>query len=227
MKPYTICHMIESLDGRIDCDMTEKIEQGNEYYEALDQLDCDSMLSGRVTSAMHYATGAFTSKGQSVGHTAWHKALEGVGFYVIADTRGSLCYDVAMIDNMNLLILTSEKATDDYLDYLKSNEISYIAVGKDSIDLPQAMEMLAEHFGVERLAVCGGGHINGSFLREGLLNEISMQIAPGIDGREGMAASFDGGAVTVEPSLLSLKSVERMGDTIWMRYTVKLINLRT
>ena len=25
MKPYTICHMIASVDGRIDCDMTEQI----------------------------------------------------------------------------------------------------------------------------------------------------------------------------------------------------------
>lgn len=220
MKPYIICHMIESIDGRIDCAMTEKIEQGDEYYEALDKLDCDSMLSGKVTSVMHFASGEFTSKGQSVGHTTWHKALDGLGYDIIADTRGSLCYDITMIGNRNLLILTSEKATDDYLDYLKSHDISYIAVGKDSIDLPKAMEILAEHFSVKRLAVCGGGHINGSFLREGLLDEISMQVAPGIDGREGMTASFDGGAPTVEPSLLSLQSVECMGDTIWMRYTI-------
>ena len=37
MKPYIICHMMASIDGRIDCDMTEHIG-GNEYYEALEQL---------------------------------------------------------------------------------------------------------------------------------------------------------------------------------------------
>lgn len=25
MRPYIICHMMASLDGRIDCDMTEQI----------------------------------------------------------------------------------------------------------------------------------------------------------------------------------------------------------
>ena len=31
---------------RIDCDMTEQIEGGNEYYEALEALACPSMLMG-------------------------------------------------------------------------------------------------------------------------------------------------------------------------------------
>ena len=34
MRPYTICHMMASLDGRIDCDMTEQIDDTNHYYEA-------------------------------------------------------------------------------------------------------------------------------------------------------------------------------------------------
>lgn len=220
-RPYIVCHMIESLDGRIDCAMTEKIEGGDEYYTALDALGCDSSLSGKVTSAMHYATGEFESVGKPIGHVAWYKAMEGVGFDIIADTRGTLCYDEAMNGKRNMLILMSEEASKDYLDYLKAQGISYLAVGKEKIDLHKAMELLAEHFGVERLAICGGGHINGAFLREGLLDEISMQIAPGIDGRKGMVASFDGAAIDIEPTLLSLKSVERMGDTVWMRYSIK------
>lgn len=53
-RPYIISHMMASVDGRIDCDMTEKIG-GDEYYDALAGLDCDSTLSGRVTMQMHYA----------------------------------------------------------------------------------------------------------------------------------------------------------------------------
>lgn len=33
MKPYIICHMIQSIDGRIDYDMTEKIDDTEHYYE--------------------------------------------------------------------------------------------------------------------------------------------------------------------------------------------------
>lgn len=35
MKPYVICHMVASIDGRIDCSMVDKIS-GEEYYTALD-----------------------------------------------------------------------------------------------------------------------------------------------------------------------------------------------
>lgn len=38
MRPYVICHMMASLDGRIDCAMTEQIDDTNHYYEALKQL---------------------------------------------------------------------------------------------------------------------------------------------------------------------------------------------
>ena len=60
MRPYIICHMMASLDGRIDCGMTEQIDDTNHYYEALAQLGCPSTLEGKTTLAMHYAQdGAF------------------------------------------------------------------------------------------------------------------------------------------------------------------------
>ena len=32
VRPYTICHIMASLDGRIDCDMIEKIDNTDHYY---------------------------------------------------------------------------------------------------------------------------------------------------------------------------------------------------
>lgn len=61
---------------------------------------------------------------------------------------------------------------------MKCRGISYIAVGKGAIDFKKALEMLVEHFGTKRVAVVGGGHINGSFLREELLDEVSMVYGP-------------------------------------------------
>lgn len=55
MRPYIVCHMMASVDGRIDCAMTEQIESGDEYYEALAELGCPSLLMGRVTMQLHYA----------------------------------------------------------------------------------------------------------------------------------------------------------------------------
>lgn len=84
------------------------------------------------------------------------------------------------------------------------------------------MELLCSHFGVARMAVTGGGHINGAFLQAGLLDEVSFMVAPGIDGRAGMPAVFDGIADSSRAAtLLRLCSVKQMGETVWMRYNFK------
>lgn len=222
MKPYIICHMMASVDGRIDCDMTEKIS-GNEYYAALDLLECPSQLSGKVTARMHYArSGHFDAHEQCVGRTIFYKAREAEGYAIVTDSSGTLLYDGNSLDGKPLLVVTSEQVAADYLQLLEDKGISYIATGTGRTDLVKAMDILAREFGVKRLAVCGGGHINGAFLEAGLLDEVSLQIAAGIDGRQGMPAVFDGITDNNHPPVpLRLQSVRRMEgtDTVWMRYT--------
>lgn len=46
MKPYIVCHMMASVDGRIDCAMTEQIESGDEYYEALGRTRVSLVVDG-------------------------------------------------------------------------------------------------------------------------------------------------------------------------------------
>ncbi|MFR3921175.1 MAG: dihydrofolate reductase family protein [Dysosmobacter welbionis] len=58
-----------------------------------------------------------------------------------------------------------------------------LLTGKERIDLARATEILATEFGVERMAVVGGSAINTSFLDAGLLDEVSILIGAGIDGR--------------------------------------------
>lgn len=85
------------------------------------------------------------------------------------------------------------------------------------------MEILHDAFAIERLAVLGGGHINGGFLSAGLIDEVSLLVAPGIDGRKGMTALFDGiEDMKKTPSHLKLESFERLdNDVMWLRYLVK------
>ena len=49
IKPYIVCHMMTSVDGRIDCAMTEHLPGVQEYYDTLDALDAPTRISGRVT----------------------------------------------------------------------------------------------------------------------------------------------------------------------------------
>lgn len=222
MKPFIISHMMESVDGRIDCAMTEQIEPSNAYYDALDQLDCPTTLEGRVTMQIHFAESEpFVAKDSTpIGRTAFHKASAESGYAVAIDTMGKLKWPSNMHDGKPLLVVTSETCAKEYLDTLTTQGISWIAVGTERIDLAKAVDILNTEFGVKRMAVVGGGHINGAFLEAGLLDEVSVMIGPGIDGRKGMASVFDGIADANRPAtLLKLNSIERMGDTVWLRYT--------
>ena len=127
-----------------------------------------------------------------------------------------------MLYTLNRNVITRQRAQSrclsEHADSLAARNISWIAVGKSSIDLKRAMEILRAEFGIERLSVTGGGNINAAFLKEGLLDEVSMMWCPGIDGRYGMTAAFDGLTKDFPPTKLRLMSVEKLGETIWARY---------
>ena len=81
-----------------------------------------------------------------------------------------------MHDGKPLLVITSEACAKEYLDACTAQHISWIAVGENRIDLAKAVDMLNTEFGVNRMAVVGGGHINGAFLEVGLLDEASVRL---------------------------------------------------
>ena len=83
-----ICHMMASLDGCIDCDMTSHLGSKG-YYEALEALKIDTTVEGKVTALHHYASGTYTPiDPTSVGKPEFFKSHESEKWAVIADTRG-------------------------------------------------------------------------------------------------------------------------------------------
>ena len=215
--------MMESLDGRIDCAMTEKLAGSEEYYSAIKELELPSVLFGRVTAQMEVTSEPPFSgnAGEPLGKEAVHKAESAEGYTVVADTRGTLGWRDGTADGRPLLILLSERAGQNYLKYLESKGISYIVAGKERIDPARAAEILYSEFGVQRLGVEGGGTVNAGFLAAGLLDEISIILAPGIDARGGMRASFDGLPEGTEPVRLKLLSAKTFDDgALWLRYSL-------
>lgn len=193
-RPYIICHMMTSVDGRIDCDMTAQLQGVKEYYSTLESLDTPTTLSGRVTAQLELAnSGKFEPKTQTyLNKESFTQNTIADSYDVVVDTKGTLLWDDDSTYNKPHIIITSEQVNLDYLDYLNSKHISWVATGKKEINLTRAVEILSEQFKVSRMAIVGGGHIDGSFLDAGLTDEISILIGSGVDGRNGMPAVFDG-----------------------------------
>jgi 2,5-diamino-6-(ribosylamino)-4(3H)-pyrimidinone 5'-phosphate reductase len=135
---------------------------------------------------------------------------------------GKLRWPGGGIDGDHLICVASERAPEDYLSMLREKDISYIVAGAPTIDLVNAVNLLGEHFGIRRLLLEGGGHINGAFLEAGLVDEVSLLLVPGIDGRHEIPAVFDGVDTERKTAVpLKLKSVDRRErDTLWLRYEV-------
>lgn len=220
-RPYIICLMMQSVDGRVACDMVDKIS-GDEYYEVLESLNCPSNVEGKHSYQIHYC--GFEefkpSVSGGVGEETFFVASKAEGYSISVDTRGTLLWDGT--DNTDRLCIVSEQVSEEYLAYLRDKNISYIAAGKEHIDLARAMEILYREFGVKRLAVVGGGKVNGGFLSAGLIDEINVMIAPGIDGRLGQPALFDGLEDREDylPVKLDFKEVS-LSLTEWSGYAIQ------
>ncbi len=222
-RPYIICHMMTAVDGRIDCAMTEQLPGVQEYYNTLDSFDAPTRVSGRITAELEMALpGRFSSKVSTpLGKEAFHKAAAADGYDVVVDTHGTLLWEDQADAQRPVLVLTAERVNQEYLDYLTGKHISCIACGKEHIDLKRACEILAGDFAVERMVVVGGGHINAGFLAAGLLDEVSILIGAGIDGRGGMRAVFDGLPMDRPVTPLKLAQVQSFeSGAVWIRYRV-------
>lgn len=221
-KPYIACHMMMSVDGRIDCAMTSKLAGVDEYYATLDALNVPTRISGRITAKLEMAEGPWEATDPApYGKPGFSKAVAADAYEVVFDTHGSLSWNHGTSYERPLLIVTSEQVSAEYLSYLDGQGISWIVCGGRRIDVERAVDVLADEFDVQRMATVGGGAINAAFLDAGLLDEVSILLGPGIDARAGMASTFDGLPGDREPFQLELKHVESYDDgAIWIRYDV-------
>jgi 2,5-diamino-6-(ribosylamino)-4(3H)-pyrimidinone 5'-phosphate reductase len=193
-------------------------------WAANSKLSGDAWICGRTTMQQHFADAEpFVSTTNSpAGTPSIHVARHTESYAISVDTLGKLRWTKNEVDGDHIICVLSERVSTDYLAMLRDNGVSYVVTGIHSVDLVNAMEMLAEHFGIRTLLLEGGGHINGGFLESGLVDEVSLLLLPGIDGRHDIPAVFDGvnpaNGATVP---LKLNSVERRDhDALWIRYEV-------
>jgi 2,5-diamino-6-(ribosylamino)-4(3H)-pyrimidinone 5'-phosphate reductase len=223
MKPYIICHMVSSVDGKIDGAALNSVMADGEYEATGAKLKGDAWICGRTTMQQHFAEKKpFASTSQKpAGPRPVFVARRAKSYAISIDTHGKLRWPGGDLDGDHLICIVSEQAPEDYLDMLREKGISYVVSGKSSIDLRKAVDQLGKHFGIRTLLLEGGGHINGAFLQAGLVDELSLLVVPGIDGRHDIPAVFDGLAQSKKAIPLKLKSLEcRKRDTLWLRYQV-------
>ena len=225
MKPYIICFMISSVDGRIKQNNWPIKNPGRIYEEHAAKIKADGWIVGRITMQ------EFSSKNPRRKRPGRFDVPKGdfvakyntKTFAIAIDPRGKLSWDSNMVDTEHVISVLTEQVSADYLDYLRSRNVSYIFGGKTSLDLKKVLNKLAAKFPIKRLTLQGGGGVNGSFLKAGLIDELRLLVCPVADGATGVPTVFDveAGYTRRKAARLKLRSAKIVNqDFVMLQYTL-------
>ena len=198
-RPYIICHMVTSLDGKVTGDFlsTPECEGACEiYYDINRNLKSNGFICGRVTMEGSFTGGYYPdlSEYEPVHYYTDFIPDNMSGFYAVAfDPKGKLGWKSNKIvdpdgdpgyDGAQIIEVLTEQTDERYLGYLKSMKIPYIFAGENEIDIELALYKLKNSIGCETLLLEGGSIVNGFFQRADVIDEISLVIAPIVAEKE-------------------------------------------
>lgn len=227
-RPKIICHMTTSIDGRVTGEflgMPQCVRATEVYYEINRAYHADAFACGRVTMEGSF-TGGFMpdlSRYQNISIPRQDYAADrAAGFFAVAfDRMGRLGWRTPRIvdedpgyDGAHIIEVLLEDAPDAYLAYLQEIGASYIFAGRGSMDMDLALKKLKDIFEINTLLLEGGSVINGAFARAGVIDELSLVVAPMTADAQDKPLFMDAAAAAFE-----LTSMERYdGGVVHMRY---------
>ncbi len=229
MKPHVICHMAASLDGKTLPSRwrPEGISAGGLFEPLHEKLGGDAWLIGRVTGQEFAKRDAYPARtDKSFPREAWFARRDAKAYGIVLDARGKIAWGRAEIGGDPIVVVLTEDVADAHLAGLRSEGVSYFFAGKTTLDLGLILETLNRELGVKRLLLEGGGRANGAFLRAGLVDEISLILAPALDGAKGAPSVFDSSEAEAGQRAplraMTLQSSEILeGGAIWLRYRLQ------
>lgn len=231
-RPYIICHMVMSLDGKITGAYMDSsaAEYSFEEYERINKFYApQAWMNGRITVDENFTFNAVPKLEKdvlSVQHVDYAATTDAANYLVAVDPSGRLGWQQNYVEyagrpRAHVIELLTDKVSDAYLVYLRQHKISYIFAGAEELDMALAVSKLKKLWGIERLKVSGGGILNWSFASAGLIDELSIVLAPVADGDANTPALFKRtDAMPFNGSVsFKLKSAEPVsGGCVWLRY---------
>ncbi|HBC91501.1 MAG TPA: pyrimidine reductase [Pelotomaculum sp.] len=233
-RPYIICHMVTSLDGKVTGDFLGKSAYSGlieDYYRIHREYGADGFLCGRVTMEGSFPQPPIQQTVYDGPPMAREDYIaEKAVFYAVAiDPRGKLWWGGRAIadtdesyDGAHIIEVLTQSVPDAFLAHLRDKGVSYLFGGKTELDLALAAQKLKRLFGIETLLLEGGGIVNGSFLQDGLIDEISLVVVPTAEPSEKAVPLFQTGKYQTSDTPAAsfrLKEAKKLGDGgLWLTY---------
>lgn len=234
---FVVCHMLTSLDGKIDGAFFGSAETApalQAYAELRGYYNCPATLYGTTTMLGGYADGPAPATATDGAISAPEDYINANGldignFIVSVDSLGTLGFHSHCIEKKgrpaaHVIEALTAQVSPAYLAYLRRLGISYVFAGDKLLNCALLLQKLQSLFGIERLMIAGGGTVNWSFAQEGLIDELSVVIAPVADGGTESVSIFERAAFMPAhaPVAFSLHAAKTLdGNALWLRYVRK------
>ena len=234
-RTYVEIHMKQTIDGKATGNFWRKpdVWQGiKDYNSLIPNLHTQAFALGRVSMEENNEEKPDLSKyktKEKLQHEDYVVPLEkGAQYYLASyDSKGTLGYK-NNVRNVNewlndgsvmlcqIIEVITDQVKNEYLHYCREKGISYIFCGKDKIDIKLSLQKLKKLFKIDKMLLQGGPKLDGAFIKDDLIDGISIIIAPCIS---------EGGDTLFNPSkyaefkLVEFKQLSN--SNMWLRYVKK------
>ncbi len=190
MRPYVILNAAMTLDGKIATQTGSSNISGEKDLERVHEIrkECDAIMEGIGT--------VLADDPRLTVHKIDAKP-EDNPVRVVVDSRGRTPIDARITnsDAKTIIAIANEykddfKASDKY-ETFKKRGVKFFFSGEKRVDLKALMSYLHEE-GIDKLMLEGGSTLNFSMIKSGLIDEISICVAPMIVGGANAKTFFDG-----------------------------------
>jgi riboflavin biosynthesis pyrimidine reductase len=159
LKPYVICHMNASVDGRILGSPWRPAENRIPgLFERLhERLGGGSWLIGRLTGSEYARAEAYPLHTDQTYPREHRFARRDAAAYGIAlDVQSKIAWGRSDIGGDPIVVILTKRVSDAHLAGLRQDGVSYFFAGEHELDLRLALEILNRELGLDRLLLEGG-----------------------------------------------------------------------
>ncbi|AVC47077.1 ribD C-terminal domain protein (plasmid) [Rhizobium leguminosarum bv. viciae] len=181
-------------------------------------------MVGRVTMAEITKAGPHPPSGTPDAKRPHYFARPGASSFAIAlDPSGKLHFSKDELYGDHVIALLGSDVSDRHLAELAGDGVSYLVSDDKEIDVGAMLELLRKELGITRVLLEGGANVNGSLMAAGLVDELSLIVAPALEARRGSDRIIEFGEEGLADKVeLSLISCDPLGHgAVHLRYSVK------